>query len=131
MEYRKLTGAARWIAAASIAAAVPAALFVALAGTALHRHDLVLGGVDVPWGAVAALVLAVVAAVGPARAEHAEYAWPPERLPNESPSDGWYAPLPLLTRPSFPCGKSVAPPMVCELTVHAFAVGFVAGGAIL
>jgi N-acetyl-1-D-myo-inositol-2-amino-2-deoxy-alpha-D-glucopyranoside deacetylase len=43
--------------AGGIAAAVPAALFVALAGTALHRHDLVLGGVDVPWGAVAALVL--------------------------------------------------------------------------
>ena len=37
--------------AGGIAAAVPAALFVALAGTALHRH------VDVPWGAVAALVL--------------------------------------------------------------------------
>jgi len=43
--------------AGGIAAAVPAALFVALAGTALHRHDLVLGGLDVPWGAVAALVL--------------------------------------------------------------------------
>jgi N-acetyl-1-D-myo-inositol-2-amino-2-deoxy-alpha-D-glucopyranoside deacetylase len=49
--------------AGGIAAAVPAALFVALAGTALHRHDLVLdgvgglGGLDFPWGAVAALVL--------------------------------------------------------------------------
>lgn len=36
---------------------MPAALFVAVAGTALHRHDLVLDGVDIPWGAVAALVL--------------------------------------------------------------------------
>ncbi|SDP02050.1 N-acetyl-1-D-myo-inositol-2-amino-2-deoxy-alpha-D-glucopyranoside deacetylase [Arthrobacter sp. ok909] len=43
--------------AGGIAAAVPAALFVALAGTALHRHDLFLAGVQVPWGAAAALLL--------------------------------------------------------------------------
>jgi hypothetical protein len=43
--------------AGGIAAAVPAALFVALAGTALHRHDVVLGGVQIPWGAAAALLL--------------------------------------------------------------------------
>ena len=43
--------------AGGIAAAVPAALFVALAGTALHRRDLVLGGVQIPWGAAAALLL--------------------------------------------------------------------------
>ncbi len=39
------------------AAAVPAALFVALAGTALHRQDISVSGVELPWGAVAALVL--------------------------------------------------------------------------
>ena len=43
--------------AGGIAAAVPAALFVALAGTALHRHDVTLAGVALPWGAVAALLL--------------------------------------------------------------------------
>ncbi len=43
--------------AGGIAAAVPAALFVALAGTALHGQDILVGGVEVPWGAVAALVL--------------------------------------------------------------------------
>ncbi|MGY3320241.1 hypothetical protein [Arthrobacter sp. TE12232] len=43
--------------AGGIAAAVPAALFVALAGTALHRHDLLLGSLQVPWGAAAALLL--------------------------------------------------------------------------
>ena len=43
--------------AGGIAAAVPAALFVALAGTALHRHELVLGGVEIPWGAAAALLM--------------------------------------------------------------------------
>jgi N-acetyl-1-D-myo-inositol-2-amino-2-deoxy-alpha-D-glucopyranoside deacetylase len=43
--------------AGGIAAAVPAALFVALAGTALHRHDLALAGLQVPWGAAAALLL--------------------------------------------------------------------------
>ncbi|WP_231941123.1 hypothetical protein [Arthrobacter sp. U41] len=43
--------------AGGIAAAVPAALFVALAGTALHRQDVLVAGVGVPWGAVAALVL--------------------------------------------------------------------------
>ena len=43
--------------AGGIAAAAPAALFVALAGTALHRHDILLAGVALPWGAVAALLL--------------------------------------------------------------------------
>lgn len=43
--------------AGGIAAAVPAALFVATAGTALHRQQWMLSGVILPWGAVAALVL--------------------------------------------------------------------------
>jgi hypothetical protein len=43
--------------AGGLTAAVPAALFVAVSGTALHRQGLVFAGVDVPWGAVAALVL--------------------------------------------------------------------------
>jgi hypothetical protein len=43
--------------AGGLTAAVPAALFVALAGTALHRQALVVAGVYVPAGAVAALVL--------------------------------------------------------------------------
>ena len=43
--------------AGGIAAAVPAALFAALAGTMLHGQHLVVGGVELPWGAVAALVL--------------------------------------------------------------------------
>ncbi|MDR7082327.1 N-acetyl-1-D-myo-inositol-2-amino-2-deoxy-alpha-D-glucopyranoside deacetylase [Arthrobacter ginsengisoli] len=43
--------------AGGLAAAVPAALFAALAGTALHRQDILVAGVGVPWGAVAALLL--------------------------------------------------------------------------
>jgi hypothetical protein len=43
--------------AGGAAAAVPAAFFVAVAGTALHRHDVLIGGVDLPWGAAAALLL--------------------------------------------------------------------------
>jgi N-acetyl-1-D-myo-inositol-2-amino-2-deoxy-alpha-D-glucopyranoside deacetylase len=43
--------------AGGIAAAVPAALFVATAGTVLHRQQWMLAGVVLPWGAVAALVL--------------------------------------------------------------------------
>lgn len=43
--------------AGGIAAAVPAALFVALAGTALHGQDVLVAGAELPWGAVAALVL--------------------------------------------------------------------------
>lgn len=43
--------------AGGIAAAVPAALFAALAGTMLHGQDISVAGVEVPWGAVAALVL--------------------------------------------------------------------------
>jgi N-acetyl-1-D-myo-inositol-2-amino-2-deoxy-alpha-D-glucopyranoside deacetylase len=46
------TGAAR-----GIAAAVPVALFAALTGTALHRQALLIAGVDVYWGAPAALLL--------------------------------------------------------------------------
>ncbi|BCW49198.1 hypothetical protein [Arthrobacter sp. StoSoilB13] len=44
-------------AARGIAIAVLAALFVAAAGTALHRQTVVLSGVDVPWGVCAALLL--------------------------------------------------------------------------
>ncbi|ASN21035.1 hypothetical protein [Arthrobacter sp. YN] len=40
-----------------IAAAVLAALFVATAGTALHRQAGPVAGVEVPWGVVAALLL--------------------------------------------------------------------------
>ncbi|WP_314323255.1 hypothetical protein [Paenarthrobacter ilicis] len=43
--------------ARSVAAAVPAALFVALAGTALHRQAVDLSGVVLPWGVAAALLL--------------------------------------------------------------------------
>jgi N-acetyl-1-D-myo-inositol-2-amino-2-deoxy-alpha-D-glucopyranoside deacetylase len=43
--------------ARGIATAVPAALFVAAAGTALHRQAVVLSGVDVPWGVGAALLM--------------------------------------------------------------------------
>jgi hypothetical protein len=43
--------------AGGIAAAVPAALFVAAAGTALHRQQLAVSGVALPWGAAAALAL--------------------------------------------------------------------------
>lgn len=40
-----------------IAAAVLAALFVAIAGTGLHRQVLQVSGVEVPWGVAAALLL--------------------------------------------------------------------------
>ncbi|QSZ49547.1 hypothetical protein [Arthrobacter sp. D5-1] len=40
-----------------IAAAVLAALFVAAAGTALHRQAGPVAGVEVPWGVAAALLL--------------------------------------------------------------------------
>ncbi len=59
-----------------------------------------------------ALTAAVVAAVGPARAESAEYVWPPAIRSGQPPSAGWYAPLPLLNRvPAsidvrLPCGLS-------------------------
>jgi N-acetyl-1-D-myo-inositol-2-amino-2-deoxy-alpha-D-glucopyranoside deacetylase len=36
---------------------LPAALFAALAGTLLHRQEAMLGGIALPWGAVAALAL--------------------------------------------------------------------------
>ncbi|QQQ61373.1 hypothetical protein [Paenarthrobacter ureafaciens] len=43
--------------ARSIAAAVLAALFVSLAGTALHRQTVSVAGVELPWGICAALLL--------------------------------------------------------------------------
>jgi len=43
--------------AGGVAAAVPAALFAALCGTALHRQEWMLSGAVLPWGAAAALVL--------------------------------------------------------------------------
>lgn len=43
--------------ARGIAAAVLAALFVAVAGTALHRQTMVISGVDVAWGDCAALLM--------------------------------------------------------------------------
>lgn len=43
--------------AGGLAAAVPAALFAAMAGTALHRQELVTAGVVLPLGVLAALVL--------------------------------------------------------------------------
>jgi N-acetyl-1-D-myo-inositol-2-amino-2-deoxy-alpha-D-glucopyranoside deacetylase len=43
--------------AGGLAAAVPAALFAALAGTALHRQEFAAIGAAVPLGAVAALLL--------------------------------------------------------------------------
>jgi hypothetical protein len=48
----KAAGTAR-----GLAAAVPAAFYVAVAGTALHRHDILIGDVGLPWGAAAALLL--------------------------------------------------------------------------
>ncbi|MFE4198823.1 hypothetical protein ACFRJ9_23480 [Paenarthrobacter sp. NPDC056912] len=49
---RGVAGAAR-----GIAAAVLAALFVAAAGTALHRQAVLWSGVEVPWGVAGALLL--------------------------------------------------------------------------
>lgn len=43
--------------AGGLAAAVPAALFAALAGTMLHGQDILVAGAGVPWGAAAALAL--------------------------------------------------------------------------
>jgi N-acetyl-1-D-myo-inositol-2-amino-2-deoxy-alpha-D-glucopyranoside deacetylase len=43
--------------AGGIAAAVPAALIAALAGTALHHQQVVMAGVELPLGAFAALML--------------------------------------------------------------------------
>lgn len=44
-------------AARGIAAAVLAALFVAVAGTAQHRQTIAISGVDIPWGVCVALLL--------------------------------------------------------------------------
>ncbi|MFJ4168271.1 hypothetical protein ACIPY3_02055 [Paenarthrobacter sp. NPDC089714] len=44
-------------AARGIAMAVLAALFVAVAGTVLHRQSVVISGVELYWGAGAALLL--------------------------------------------------------------------------
>jgi hypothetical protein len=77
--------------------------------------------------AVLALVASVVAAVGPARGESAEYTWPPATLPAGTPSEGWYAPLPLLNRvPAsvdvrMPCTLSPALPSDGPITVLATA----------
>ena len=49
---RRAAGMAR-----GLAAAVPAALFAAVAGTALHGREVVAAGVTVPLGAAAALLL--------------------------------------------------------------------------
>ncbi|MFJ5954859.1 hypothetical protein ACIQC5_02755 [Paenarthrobacter sp. NPDC092416] len=49
---RRVAGAAR-----GIAAAVPAALFVAVAGTGLHRQTIQWSGGDLVWGVVVALLL--------------------------------------------------------------------------
>jgi N-acetyl-1-D-myo-inositol-2-amino-2-deoxy-alpha-D-glucopyranoside deacetylase len=43
--------------ALGIAAAVPVAFFVAVAGTALHRQTAVIAGVELPAGACGALLL--------------------------------------------------------------------------
>lgn len=65
--------------------------------------------------AALALLAALVAAVGPASRDDAEYVWPPETISTEAPRQGWYAPLPLLNRvPAsmvvrLPCGLS--PPL--------------------
>ncbi len=59
-----------------------------------------------------AVLAAAVAAVGPAKGESAQYIWPPPVQAAETPSKGWYAPLPLLNRVpssigvSLPCGLS-------------------------
>ncbi len=47
-----VTGAFR-----GIAAALPVALFAALAGTALHRQSVQIAGVELFWGPAAALLL--------------------------------------------------------------------------
>jgi len=49
---KRVTGAFR-----GIAAALPVALFAALAGTALHRQAVQLAGVEIFWGPAAALLL--------------------------------------------------------------------------
>ncbi|ABM09461.1 hypothetical protein [Arthrobacter sp. Rue61a] len=49
---RRVAGSVR-----GIATAVPAALFVALAGTVLHRQTLLWSGVEISWGVAAALLL--------------------------------------------------------------------------
>lgn len=49
---KRATGTAR-----GIAAAVPVALAVAVAGTALHRQAVAVAGVELPWGAAAALLM--------------------------------------------------------------------------
>ena len=60
--------------------------------------------------ATLALSAALIAAIGPARGEHADYTWPP-RAPSPS-TRGTYAPLPLLNRVPkslefvLPCGHS-------------------------
>ena len=58
-----------------------------------------------------ALVAALVAAIGPAHGQSAEFAWPPARVPAAAPLLGWYAPLPLLNR----VPSSIDVDVPCEL----------------
>ena len=48
--------------------------------------------------AALALLASIVAAVGPAHGEQAEYEWPPTTIPSDPAPNGWYSPLPLLNR---------------------------------
>ena len=76
--------------------------------------------------ATLALGAAVVAALGPARGDHADYTWPP-RVPSHS-TRGTYAPLPLLNRVPeslefvLPCGHSPpkrdSPPLLAFATAR-------------
>lgn len=66
--------------------------------------------------AAAALVAAVVGALGPAEAVRSTYSWPPSKLPEATPSSLWYTPLLLIRhRPesisaTVPCSRQPALP---------------------
>jgi hypothetical protein len=68
------------------------------APTSSFAHRSLLAALGI---AVLALLAAVVVAAGPAREVRSEYAWPPTELPEETPTTGWYSPLPLLNRVPF------------------------------
>ena len=74
-----------------------------------RRHLVVCAAATVAFAA------ALVAAIGPAEAESAEYTWPPPTVLAETPRRGWFTPLPLLNRVPdslelrIPCG--LAPPL--------------------
>jgi hypothetical protein len=59
--------------------------------------------------AVAALVAALVGAVGPAEEVRTTYSWPPSELPSTTPTNAWHTPLMLIRRQpesisaQFPC----------------------------